>query len=479
MIQNIKRKIKKVTLIRMQPEIIKDIKHPLHICPPLTLKYVQAYLQRSSKYCVELIDLCVERLFLQEVLNNMIKDSPAVVVIFNEIFASPQSLNLASSLKKAISNIYIIGIGPDVSCRPEEYNFPDTPFNAIIPGEAEEEVFLLIERMNVSIESSLNTDAYIKREFAIIKDLDKLPIPNYSLAELQKYPFLYPLRINKRITCGYISTSRGCCHKCIFCSQKMRNSYGEKIRLKSAVKIVNEIEEKMETGVNFIYFVDDNLTSVNQHVISVCQEILKRNLKINWSAQARIDEVNSYLLKIMKLSGCKLLFYGVESGSDRINCLLNKTNNWKEWVDKSRETFKMTKKLGISTCALFIIGSPAETRGEVEKSIKLSKVLNPDMIKVHFFVPYPGSVVYSQIKDKIQKETLIKMHHYTKPLINLSNISLHELCKMQRRFYKSILLRPTFIFQHFIKYFFYYIHNFGHFFILAKGGLKVLISRYY
>ena len=229
----------------------------------------------------------------------------------------------------------------------------------------------------------------------------------------------------------------------------------------------------MRMGVNIISFDDDYFTMSSKHVEGICWEIKKRKLNIKWIAHARVDNISASLLQTMKEAGCILLRFGIESGSKRIIKIFEKTDASMDWIEKSKDAFRISKDVGIPTVALFIIGSPTESAEEVKESIKLAKDLAPDLIQVHYFTPYPGSASYKQFKSKLDKDNLLEMHHYKLPIVNLSNIEWKVLERLQLTFYREFLLRPEFFFQHLIKYIRFYFYNRYIFFRL----LKTLIFR--
>lgn len=157
----------------------------------------------------------------------------------------------------------------------------------------------------------------------------------------------------------------------------------------------------------------------------------------------------------MRKSGCILLRFGVESGSNRIINLLRKTNKKIDWVKKAKEVFQYTNKIGINTVALIIIGNPTETEEEVYKSMSLVKEINPDMVQVHFFTPYKGSEAYKLYKDKMKNNNL---YHYSFD-INFSNIPDNKLKELQEIFYKNFYFNPTFFINHYKKYGLFYLNN--------------------
>lgn len=249
------------------------------------------------------------------------------------------------------------------------------------------------------------------------------------------------------------------------------------MRFRSASKVVDELEDMRKLGVNVVSFEDDNFTASKEHVFSVCAEIQRRSLGIKWVANARIDEITPELLKTMENAGCILLLFGVESGSKRIINILAKDSRGIDWLARAEDVFRETKKVGIATCALFIVGNPTETVQEVDDSIKLAQALNPDMIKVHFFTLYPGSTAYDLFRGYINQKQISCQHHYLLPLVNVSGMGIIELRKAQVRFYRSFLMNPVFIISHLGKYIFFYVFNWPMSWRLAKKSFSFLFFK--
>lgn len=299
---------------------------------------------------------------------------------------------------------------------------------------------------------------YCHPDFALEDRLDWLPFPDYSPEDFKKYVFYYPLPITEKAIWGHMLTSRGCPYNCIFCSQMMRESYGKDVRLRNPASVAEEMQFLKGKGANIIAFDDDNFTTSKDHVLGVCNEIKKRKLKIKWTAHARVDNCSKELLKTMKDAGCVLLRFGIESGSERIIKMLKKTETG-DWTTQAEIIFRDARSINLSTVAIFSIGTPSETKADIEKSISLAQKLKSDILQICFFTPYPGSSIYEKYKNNIASDNLEKMYHYSVPLSNFSDIQKEELAGLYRKFYRDILLSPEFIIRHCCRYTLFYLFN--------------------
>lgn len=475
---------KRVLLLRMPSPALRKARHPVHYYPPLTLKYIQSVLKPKMLCDVNLIDGWIEPLTLEELLKKTGTYKPDIMVVFSNFISPDYVLAFLTEIKHLLSNLFVIVIGPDASWNRDKFLSSGSPVDVIIPGDAEKEPPALIVKLcSGEMDRTQARNIYRERfkeqdSLIILNDPESLPFPEFSKEELLKYVFIYPVRLNKRVCCGYLKTSWGCPHHCIFCSQAIRKSYGSRVRLRSAKNVVDEIEYLMEQGANFISFDDDDFTFSREHILSICREIERRNLKIKWAAQTRIDEVDSYLLKEMKTAGCDFLQFGIESGSERIMYLLKKTDCPERWIPRSKEVFKEAKKAGIATCALFMIGSPTETEEDVRQSMKLAYSLQPDLLKLHFFYPYPGSEVYENFFRKVKDvKSESKYHHDYPSHLNLSKMDLDKMVMLRKEFYKTIYLNPTFIVRHLFRYSLYYLHNPGNLKYLTGKLMQLFFTR--
>ena len=118
------------------------------------------------------------------------------------------------------------------------------------------------------------------------------------------------------------------------------------MRYRDPVKVVDEIENLINNyGIKEIQIEDDNFTLKRKHAVAVCEEIIKRKIKVHWSLPngVRIDKLDPELLSLMKKSGCYFMALGIESANQRILDII------KKHLDKNlvRKVVKMVKDKNI------------------------------------------------------------------------------------------------------------------------------------
>ncbi|MBZ0167570.1 MAG: radical SAM protein, partial [Candidatus Omnitrophica bacterium] len=357
----------KVSLIRLDLQNSKSIKHPHHCSPPFSLKYLEALLKSDGITDVRLYDALAGRYRNADVFDEQVERRPDIVVYFVNITTLKELHAFNARLKECCHPLTIAMGSIETKFLPEHLDI-------YLPGEAEVEIARLITRIE-SAESTAEHEVSRYRVYKqeqqpnfLVHDLDTLPFPQYSPQEIKDYRFIYPIRMSKKLRWGHVLSSRGCPYTCSFCSPVTRESFGVKARLRSAKNVVDEIEKLQEQGINMISFDDDLLTITRRHVMALCDELIRREVKINWLAHSRIDNIDYDMLRKMKEAGCVLLRFGVESGSARVVNSLTKSFKKIDWNKQAREIFQYAKDLAIETHALLIIGSPTETEAEIQET---------------------------------------------------------------------------------------------------------------
>lgn len=459
-----------ILLLRFDHLLRQRNEHPLGVRPTYLLKYVQAYLSGDEKNNLFFIDQNIFDISCDELRDKVLSERPEVIVTYISTLESEVAVDELSRLKgNCLPGTVFIAVGQDVTARAEYYKSTGV-FDFALKGEAELEVCRVITALQ---DGKTKDQIPVEERINIVKEPDVLPFPEYSEHELDSYDFVYPLKVSFKLKWGHVLSSRGCTHGCVFCSQLMRESYGNVLRRRSAVNIVDEIESLLGRGANIISIDDDDFTNSRDHVISVCNEIQQRGLKFKWITHARIDEVDEELLLLMKKAGCVLLRFGVESVQPHILSKLKKTASPGKWRKRCECVIKYMKQIKISSVCLFIVGSPGETFDDFNENVKFAEEIDPDIIQVAYFTPFPGSEVYEELKKAGEVDIdEARLYHYGFPDINLSSMSDDVLKRCQALFYRSYLLRPIFAIRHFLSFWRFYLYNPEVFFRLIRIGKR-------
>lgn len=348
--------------------------------PPLGLAYIAAVL-RSQGYSVRIIDMNVEIKSLQELEKICEKEKPDIIGVSSTTITYNTCVNILKHVKTFLpSAIRVVG-GPHASIMPHEFlDYSDF----VVYGEGEYTMLELIKTLENNGDPSTIKGLIFKGNKEVIKtdirplinDLDNLPLPARYLLPMEAY------NDNK----GAILTSRGCPFNCIFCNSHL--IFGKKFRARSPKNVVDEIEYLIKAyNVQVIRILDDMFTLNRKRVLEICDEILNRGLNIGWELTngTRVDKVDKELLEKMHEAGCYRIYYGIESGSEKVLKLLRKDIK----LDQVRRVVKWTKEIGIEVGGFFMIGGPGETMETLKETENFIDELDLDYVHLSIATPYP------------------------------------------------------------------------------------------
>ncbi len=278
----------------------------------------------------------------------------------------------------------------------------------------------------------------------MIRDLDELPVADRTLLP-QNVDYFNP--IVKRMPFTTMFTTRGCTAKCTYCTSPF--FYGEKVRFRSAEKVVNEMEYCQNQGYREIFFRDELFTASKKRVLEICQGIKDRKLDLTWICSSRVNNVDDEILAAMKDAGCHLIRFGVESGVQEILDNVHKDIT----VEETRRALELCHKYKIDTHAHCIIGSPGETKETIEQTLNFIIDIDPTIITFGITTPYPGTPLFNEVAkvhpdigDGSQMD-ISRLHTDTFFNQFFTELSNEEMSKEIRRIYRRFYLRPSYVWK--------------------------------
>jgi len=362
------------------------------------LMFLAAILVREG-YNVKIIDAYLERLNQLKLSKKILIQNPDIVGITTDSCNFYESIRIAKLVKNVTHALVVLG-GPHATIRAKEIiNYPEV--DVVVIGEGENTLLEIVNRLENGKSLEGCKGCFFKengkKKFnpfrERIKNFDTLPFPARHLLPYKKYPRLYSSG-GLKAPIDTISTSRGCPYNCSFCSSRI--IWGKTYQHRSPKKVVDEIEFLInEYDTNGVYFREDNFTLKKNHVIGICEELRRRKIDIEWECSSRVDLVDKTLLKIMARAGCKSIWYGVESGSQKTLEKINKGIT----LEKSRKAVKLSREVGINVGGSFIIGIPGETKEDINKTIQFIKELKLTPSAIHYFYGIPDSALYREVID--------------------------------------------------------------------------------
>ena len=419
---------------------------------PSGLGYIASVLLREG-HQVEVLDINGYR-FSKEEVEKKIKESDFDVVGIGGIVTVYKYVKwLAGILKKYHPDKKII-VGGSVGSSIPKIMLEKNPVDIVCIGEGEETIIDLIKALENNEDlakvkgiwyKDMSGRIYQTERRHPIKNLDNIPFPAWDLFPMEIYlknPVGAPNR-NKWIDGSpdentplsmNLSATRGCPYQCIYC---YHDFMGQGYRHRSPENVISEIKILYERyKVLYYHFLDDLFVLNKDFVYKFCKLIkeFSREIgqEITWGCSGRVNLVTEDLIATMVDSGCVLIGYGIESGSQRMLDLIKK----KVTVEQAKNAIRLTKKyLGWADCT-FMIGYPGETMETIQETINFCKELDLVPEAIFFLTPYPGTELYQialqQGKIKDEEEYLLGLGEQgEKVRVNFTNFTDEELYKIQ------------------------------------------------
>ncbi|MFC1486296.1 B12-binding domain-containing radical SAM protein [Thermoproteota archaeon] len=419
--------------------------HPPFI--PLGLGYLAAVLEKKG-YDVNIIDCQALHLTLSDVKNELRKRHPHMVGLTSTTLTYKSAINIIIVAKEVLPTCFTLIGGSHVTFWDAEALNECPQLDVVVRGEGETTLVELAEKVengesydHVAGITCRKGDKIIKNsDRPHIEDLESLPYPAFHLWPIEKFKkygkIIFP-----------VMTSRGCTFWCDFCSAV--RMFGRKYRMRSPKNVVDELEFLYNKyGEDQYTFYDDAFTVSQTRTEEICNEILKRGLKIKWDCETRVDMVTKDLLQKMKDAGCIAVWFGVEAGSEQVIEAMGKGIS----LLQTFNAFKWANKVGLMTVASMILGFPGETHETAMESIRLLGRIKSDEIGVYIATPYPGTPMY----DYVKKMGWIKITDFNKydtatPIFETPTMSMKELRELHDEAHRRFYLRPTYIIRSFSK----------------------------
>jgi anaerobic magnesium-protoporphyrin IX monomethyl ester cyclase len=434
----------KVTLLN-PPYPIGSHLHPPFL--PLGLGYLAAVLEKNN-YEVDVIDCQALRLSYEEFKSEISKRQPTVVGITSTTLTYKSALQIAKIAKEVHPNCITILGGSHVTFWDDKALQECPQLDIVVRKEGENTLLELVQRLEADedyydvLGTTCRKDGEIVRnpDRPYIENLDELPFPAlylWPIDRLRKYgEVIFPL-----------TTSRGCVYWCNFCTAV--RMFGRKYRMRSPKNVVEELELlRKNFGADHFTFYDDAFTVDKSRTEELCQEIINRKMKIRWNCETRVDMVTKELLAKMKAAGCTDVWFGVESGSQRVLAAMDKGI----LIEQTVRAFKWAKEVGLMTVANVILGFPTETRETAWETVKFVESLDPDDVGYYIATPYPGTPMYEQVKaNGSLKITDFDKYDTATPTFEIPNLSAEELRDIREQAFHRLYLRPRYFFKVLLK----------------------------
>jgi len=389
---------------------------------PLGLLYLAATL-REHNYGVAMFDGTFEPDY-DSFEQAMQQYQPRIVGLTALITTRANALKLAEIAKK--HGAFVIFGGPDPTGKPEAYLRHANPqgqrvVDLVVWDEGENTLIELMNHLTGRVPDSvpLTSDEhdwpidslasiaglrYLNAQGELystphrppIDDMDSIPFPARDLIDVDAY------RRAWTDAHGYWSLStintRGCPYACTWCQKGI---FGRSYRSRSAANAAEEMRLiKTQYQPDQIRVVDD-ITGVDRKwVFAWRDEVAKQDAAIPFECLSRVNLVDVPLLEALKEIGCKKIYFGAESGSQKVLNAMKKGTK----VDQIYRAADVCREVGIALYFFMMVGYPGEEMEDLQASVKMLTQAQPDTFSTTIAYPLPGTEFYNQVRDRIMHD---------------------------------------------------------------------------
>jgi anaerobic magnesium-protoporphyrin IX monomethyl ester cyclase len=424
---------------------------------PIWLCYVAGVLEEAG-HKVKVIDSCSYAYDLEKTLRIVNEFKPDMAILDTSTPSIYSDVKTGGDIKARLPNCFVVLMGTHPSALPEEALNLNEEIDAAVVGEADYTLRELAQKLSGTDQGRINADReyrhnllsridglayrcgemiYQNRRREFIANLDGLPFVSRVYKkhlDVKKYFFAasdYP-EIQ-------IMTARGCIARCTFCVYP-QTIHGWKYRTRSPQNMADEFQWVTENmpEVREIGIEDDTFTGSQNRSVEFCKELIRRNIKIKWYCNVRVD-LKYETMQWMRKAGCVLVTVGYESANRDILRNINKRTTPEMILEFSQNT----RKAGLLVHGCFMAGNRGETRETLAESLKLSLKLMDDTMQFFPLMVYPGTKDYEWAKEEglltignhSDYVTTDGNHNSVLRMPDMSSDEIREWCNYARRKY--------------------------------------------
>ena len=281
-----------------------------------------------------------------------------------------RAYEIARQFRKRGKKVVLGGLHP--SLMPDEaLKFAD----AIIIGDAEGQWQQLLK----DFKNKKLKRKYVNKQTATLK----LPTPEWEIFKNMGY-----------INYNFVEATRGCIHRCSFCSTSP--FYYFRHRTRPIEDVIRDVKKVQTFPKKFIFFVDDNIIGNKEYAKKLFRALIP--FHICWVGQATVDiGEDPELVELAAKSGCIAIFLGFESLSEKnLNAVGKKHNH----MDSYKRTVKLLHKNGIGIEAGFVFGLDYDDKGIFKKTLDFLLETDMDAFISLYLTPIPGTKLYDDFKKQ-------------------------------------------------------------------------------
>jgi anaerobic magnesium-protoporphyrin IX monomethyl ester cyclase len=311
-----------------------------------------------------------------------------------------QGVSVAAAVRAERPEVPIVAGGWHPSILPEQ-TLRSPLFDAVVKGQGEITLAEIVDRWNAG-ERDLTgvAGSFFKRGADLVAneprgytDINALPRRPFEIVDFERYA---------RKCHGFrwllYCSSHGCPWDCSYCSNA--SVYGRNWKPLQADRTVEEMSElAARYRLDVIDIIDDNYLVRRDRAVEIAEKLLRKGTTFGYYIQTRTDQIDRLSddeLRLLRRSGLKRIFFGIESGSKKVLKTVNKRLD----LETAYRTAERCRAASVEASFNLIFGLPGEDAEDLRDTIDMVDTIgkrNPEAaFFTNIFSPYPGSPIFPE-----------------------------------------------------------------------------------
>ena len=336
----------------------------------------------------------------ERLLADIVASRPAIVGISSMVSLTATTLRLAAAVRERLPDALLVAGGPLPTVFPDRF-LPHV--DLVFRGEADTSFpAFCCDYLDAGLTPAGVGALALERYPGLVRGRGAERVENPPAHHTQEQLAAFPLpdrrdfdhRAYQRewAPTGHRPTTLlatlGCPYGCEFCSKPV---FGGDVRLRPLDAVFAEIDDIVRLGYDGLWIADDTFTLHRDYLEEFCRRVTP--LGLTWSCLSRANGIQPATAELMRASGCRRVYLGLESGSQATLDLMQKQMT----VGQSVLAVDVYGDAGIEVAAFFIVGYPGETAADIERTFAFALDLPLAEISFNVPMPLPGSKLWERL----------------------------------------------------------------------------------
>ena len=410
------------------------------------IAYISAVLKENDHSTALItLDLRKSELELQKEIRAKIAAENPLLIAVSAMTCHWNQLKNLLTYTKSICDVQILVGGWHPTLAPEEViNEPSIDFVCL--GEGENPSLELVEHLKRGDACDDIQNIWTVRDSVVVKNslrplipnLDDLPLPDrdlFSFHDLVNDGALSGVGPEGPKRVAVLSTGRGCLYSCAYCcNAAYRNRYRVSprnfVRKRGVPSILAEIEQIIDRyDPDWLEFWEENFIFDHQWLKEFSRKYRQR-FSLPFSIPVRPNEVLNDEFRLLREANCKLVYMGVECGNEAYRKKLIRRNLSNDQIINA---FRLARENDIATLSFNMVGLPLETALNMEETLQINEIIQPDFFGCYIYTPFPGTALYDLAKQSGLLKNEVSPVYYAANTPNVKGLDDKVFQEMWRR----------------------------------------------